>query len=419
MAALTETRRQQQARAPRLEPAPLLQAVLEAGTSHVYADTADVQELGELIETDGGILDGIDGNTANQPLVRKVVDRYLEEGDPPAWARRLQAQGLAEGELVPHLYAVILARLAGDIVASYAAGRSWEVSLQIHMGLAEDAAAARRMGRLLRRLVPGALVKVPFAPHAPQCLLVARDLQREGIPVNFTSTFSARQAVAAAMLADVSRTNIFMGRLNQGLDADLLGEHVDLEAQRAIVELRRRHGVRTQLIVASVRQWQTFPRVAGCDVFTAPCDAIRQFLGQTDVAPGDVTSQLETSYEDRLGIGGPAREKIGDERIARLYRVEPELVEFLADLRSSAEYAALDDGELLYRRFDDAGFGDLFAQPAQADWQALRRGKLPDPDGDLVNRLPLDTLFTLHAHADFQQHQEAIDERIRAAVAGA
>ncbi len=47
-------------------------------------------------------------------------------------------------------------------------------------------------------MVPSALVKVPFAPHAPAMLLVARDLERDGIPVNLTSTFSARQAVAAA-----------------------------------------------------------------------------------------------------------------------------------------------------------------------------------------------------------------------------
>ena len=119
-------------------------------------------------------------------------------------------------------------------------------------------------------MVPSGVVKVPFTPHAPHCFLIARDLEREGIPVNFTSTFSARQAVAAGLLSNVTLTNIFMGRLNQGMKAALLGEHVDLAAQRALLRLRREAGIKTLLIVASVRDWQTFTRVAGCDVFTAP-----------------------------------------------------------------------------------------------------------------------------------------------------
>jgi hypothetical protein len=96
--------------------------------------------------------------------------------------------------------------------------------------------------------------------------------------VNFTSTSSTRQTVAGAALANVARTNIFMGRLNRGLHADLLGEHVVLEAQRAIERLRRSAGVATRLIVASMREWQTFVRVAGCDAFTAPAAVLRELL---------------------------------------------------------------------------------------------------------------------------------------------
>jgi hypothetical protein len=39
----------------------------------------------------------------------------------------------------------------------------------------------------------------------------------------------------------------------------------------------------TRLIVASVREWQMFFRVAGCDVFTAPCGVLDKFLSQTDM----------------------------------------------------------------------------------------------------------------------------------------
>ena len=49
---------------------------------------------------------------------------------------------------------------------------------------------------------------------------------------------------------------------------------MDLEAQRALRRLRRETGTKTQLIVASIREWQTLFRVAGCDVFTAPCSVL-------------------------------------------------------------------------------------------------------------------------------------------------
>jgi transaldolase len=392
---------------------PLLSALLAAGTEHVYADTADVEELAALVRTgDGSLRREVDGNTANQPLVQKVVARTLDAGDPRTWADALADRSRHDRrDRSALLYAILCARIGNDLNAAFGTGRRWEASLQLHMDLCADPEAARAVGHLLRRLVPDAIVKVPFTPDAPHCFLVARDLEQAGVPVNFTSTFSARQAVAAALLADVARTNVFMGRLNQGLEAERLGEHVDLEAQRALRRLRREDGVRTRLIVASIREWQTFVRVAGCDVFTAPCEAIRDFLEQEEIEPSEIDSRLETSYESELGVSAAVRERLGAERIARTYRVEPELVEFLRGLRGSRDYAAL-DGEGLYRRFDEAGFSDLFHAPTPAERQELERGKLPQLDGGLIERVPLDTHYSLLANADFARAQREIDEEI-------
>jgi transaldolase len=292
------------------------------------------------------------------------------------------------------------------------------VSLQLHMGALSDPETAKELGRALRAIVPSCFVKVPFRPHEPQSLLIARDLEAEGIPVNFTSTFSARQVVAAALLADVTRTNVFMGRLNQGFRAALLGEHVDLEAQRALRRLRREAGAKTQLIVASIREWQTLVRVAGCDAFTAPCDVLSEFLSQTDVPVEALTSQLETSYEDRLGIAEEAIEAVGQERIARLWRIEPEFLEFLVDYRTSAEYRELGDGERLRRRFESAGFGDFFYAPDAHEWQILRRGKLPDLAAPLARHLAVDTHMSLLADGDFVYQQQAIDATLLQRGAG-
>lgn len=399
---------------------PLFQALVGAGTRHIYADTADIDELRRTITTDdGAIRVEVDGNTANQPLVRKVVDRVLERGRPQEWLDTLREAGgdASFEDLTPWLYAVVCGSIGTGIVAAFAAGRSWEVSLQLHMALGHEREAARRVGRAMRRMVPEAFVKVPFRPDAPEAFLLARDLEREGIPVNFTSTFSARQAVAAALVSDVTRTNIFMGRLNQGLGADLLGAHVDLEAQRALTRLRRDDGVKTQLIVASVHDWRTFVRTAGCDVYTAPCKALTGFLEQDEIGPDDIASQLETSYEDRLGIDPDTLNRLGGERISRLWRVEPELVEFLRTVRQDTAFLDDADGDALFRRFDDAGFGDIFHSPDARERREMDDGKLPKLDGVLVDRVPMDTHYSLLANADFERYQAEIDQSIEAHVA--
>ena len=397
---------QRRAARPTLVEAPLLAALRKAGTQHVWADTADVDELGALLDTGAGILREVDGNTANQPLVAKVVARYVGAGEPRTWARELEAaRALPRPELVALVYAILCGRIGNDMAAAFGAGRPWETSLQLHMSLVSEPERARRIGRLQYRMAPSGLVKVPFAPDAPDCLLVARDLERAGIPVNLTSTFSARQAVVAALFANVARTNVFMGRLNQGFEAKLLGEHVDLEAQRALVRLRREDGVRTQLIVASLREWQSLVRVAGCDVFTAPCAVLRGFLEQDEIAPEQIESRLESSYEDALGVSDEVMARLGPARIARLWRVEPELVELLRELRS----AHLADGEALRRRFEAAGFGDLFHAPTRGEREEIGRDKLPRRDGTLLGQIALDTHLSLLANADFARAQREID----------
>jgi len=58
-------------------------------------------------------------------------------------------------------------------------------------------------------------------------------------------------------------------------------------------------------------------------------------------------------------MNGDALRKLGASRIARLYQIEPELIEFLIEYRQTDEFRGLDDGDRLFQRFDNAGFGDL------------------------------------------------------------
>lgn len=403
-----------------LVSSPLLAALRRAGTEHVYVDTADIEELRAVAVTSDGALTEIDGNTVDQPLVRRVLARYASGGAVTACADKLLGRrpGISDAELAASLYTIVCGWIGADVVRRVGGGRHWDVSLQLHMGAVGTAPElAKRLGRCLRAMVPSCLIKVPFRPQAPHALLIARDLQREGIPVNFTSTFSTRQAVAAGLLANVARTNIFMGRLNQGLQADLLGEHVVLEAQRAIERLRRSERLDTRLIVASMREWQTFTRVAGCDAFTAPADVVREFLGQADVTPFTLASRLGASYEHEMRVA--VRDTLGAGRLERLWRLEPEFVDFLIDYRASAEYRDLEDGEALRLRFDKAGFGDFFYAPTPDEWAELRRSKLPDVRAPLTSRVALDTLYSLLADADFDKEQALIDAELMARRQGA
>lgn len=401
---------------PKLISSPLLAALKDVGTAHIYADTASREELMTVLTVDQEtILKEIDGNTVNQPLLAKVIKQYLKQDNPAQWAQHLREQEpeLSQGDLLPLLYSIICGKIGTDIVRAFASGRSWEVSLQLHMGLVHDSEKAKQIGRSLRRMVSSAFVKVPFAPQAPMCFLIARDLEKEGIPVNFTSTFSARQVAAAALLANVTRTNIFMGRLDQGLKAELLGAHdVSLEAQRILLRLRQNPGINTQLIVASLRDWGSMLHTAGCDAYTVPCKVLQEFLDQDEATADSIQSRLGTSYEDRLGIPDNIVAKLGADRIARLYRVEPEFVDFLLEYRRTIEYQDLDDGEHLVRRFEEAGFGDVFYAPDHLEWTALRRGKVPDLEAPITTKLSLDTLYSLLADADFEKYQEDMDREM-------
>jgi transaldolase len=399
----------------KLSSSPILQALREAGTSHVYADTASVEELSKTIGIEvGGVVAEVDGNTINQPLLARVLASCLDAGDPGAWlaALRRHRRDLSDSDALPLLYTIALARAGSAMVKAFGGQRTWEVSLQLHMSSVGDRRRGVQWGRYLRSMVPTCLVKVPFAPHAAECLLTARDLERQRIPVNLTSTFSARQVVAAALLGGATRTNIFMGRLDQGLEAEKLGAHVDLEAQRALCRLRDEAGLETQLIVASLHDWRSLVLTAGCDVYTAPTGVLASFMEQDEVGPEELSSRLETSYEDDLGIAAEVERRMGHERIARLWRVEPEFVEFLLEYRASDEYRNARDGEALLRRFEKAGFGDFFHVPSAAEREELRRGKLPDLESPLTQRLALDTLYALLADADFEKHQEQIDREI-------
>ncbi|MDR4494131.1 MAG: hypothetical protein R3B74_06870 [Nitrospirales bacterium] len=47
------------------------------------------------------------------------------------------------------------------------------------------------------------------------------------------------------------------------------------------------------------------------------------------------------------------------------------------------------------RRFEEAGFGDVFYAPDHHEWTALQQGKVPNLEAPITTKPSLDTLYSL------------------------
>ena len=115
--------------------------------------------------------------------------------------------------------------------------------------------------RLFKKVGERATIKVPCTPDG---LYACRVLSKNLIKVNVTLIFSAAQAILAAK-AGATYVSPFVGRLD---DNSIAG----LEVVRSISEIFRIHGIRTQVLSASIRTVQRAVRswYNGAEVVTMP-----------------------------------------------------------------------------------------------------------------------------------------------------
>ena len=115
--------------------------------------------------------------------------------------------------------------------------------------------------RLYEKFGSVATIKVPCTREG---LIVCKALSEQGIKVNVTLIFCAAQAVLAAK-AGATYVSPFVGRLD---DQSVAG----LEVVRSISELYRIHGIRTEVLSASIRSVQRAVRswYNGAEICTMP-----------------------------------------------------------------------------------------------------------------------------------------------------
>lgn len=379
---------------PRFESLEKYVWLRETG-SRLWLDTGDAAAAQSAWSAE------LEALTTNNTLVNQVVqtgamDQVISDA---AGRIREAVPGISQQDLVIELGFVANARLALSLVGKFGA----HVSVELHPDLGNDIPGILTFARRYFEICPDRFyVKVPLTPDG---FVAVRRLSEEGIPVNFTLGFSARQNYLAARFARPRFVNVFLGRLNQVCAENKLGEPENIGEKAALASNEIVEGIRasspdvpTQQIAASMRNGRQVVALAGVDVLTIPPKAAQEYLAM-DVAREDVAP---INWRDL-----PVR--VDSDRFEALWRVDEKMVGFTDTLLRSPD--RITSGRQLVDLSRAQGV-NLFRDWSAEDRAAIRaHGKIPDlsawPDA------PLDDLMSVSALESFAADQTALDERIR------
>lgn len=145
-------------------------------------------------------------------------------------------------------------------------------------------------GREIASIHKNMIVKIPMTVEGLKAVKV---LAQEGIKTNVTLIFSANQALLAAR-AGASYVSPFLGRLD-----DISSPGIDLV--RTIAEIFEVHGIKAEIIAASIRNpiHVTDCALAGADIATVPYSVIEQMTKHplTDIG----IDKFKADYEKVFG----------------------------------------------------------------------------------------------------------------------
>ncbi|UCH34685.1 MAG: transaldolase family protein [Armatimonadota bacterium] len=381
-----------------------LAAIIAAGTE-LWLDTGDLDAARRLWRSE------FSGLTTNNTLVNQVIQTGALDDVIRAAAERLRsAEGSVERhELVMEVGFIANCRVALALIATFGV----RVSVELHPSLAHQVDESVLFGRRYHSVCPDYfLIKVPLTP-AGYC--AAARLESEGVAVNFTLGFSARQNYLAALLARPRFVNVFLGRLNavvgdNGLgDGRDIGEKVTLASARAVRQARdARPAAATRQIAASMRAPSQMADLAGVDVQTVPPKVAEEFLAG-GASPEGIRSQLERDPEILLNDGVNA-EDIG---LDVLWEVD-EATRATADDLLRANLLKLTPEDLV-RASDDHG-ARLFHRFTRDEEAAVAaKGKIPELSR-WRGRVALDDLMTRSGLLSFTADQQKLDDRIRSLI---
>ena len=370
--------------------------------TELWLDTGDMDEAEKNWSAEMTAL------TTNNTLVNKEIQKGIYD-DFIAEAREIVKELPLEEQIVE--IAFILNARHGMRLAKKFGGF---VSVELHTDTAHDFDAIVDYGLRYQDINPDQfIVKVPYTAVG---LLGARRLREEGVRINFTLEFSARQNVMVAAITKPNYCNVFLGRIgayfkNNDLGSgDGTGERTVISSQRYVTELTENNAVPTKLIAASLRHYSQLSDLAGTNVFTMP----------TSVA-GEGRKNIENKITSKLGVVYPV--DIKEEAVVYF----PEKIWNVSDqelaLAKSLDAKCPKSGSELIDRVHAAGCGDLFPYLSDRDLQHIAEdGKIPKHERWASRiesgELAIDTLLNLAGLASFTADQKALDDRIRKIISG-
>ena len=374
---------------------PLWAALKNVG-SELWLDTGDIEAASPLYTREFTAL------TTNNTLLNKEVQKGTY--DELVRTLAVELNDLDEQTRVIEIAFILNARHGLRLAQTFGG----KVSVELHTDLANDIARSLHYGRRYFAICPEHfIVKIPLTPSG---LIAARTLRQEGIPINFTLGFSARQNYVAAAFTQPAYCNVFLGRLNAYVsdnklgDGKLVGEKAMLASQRAVTKVANG---KTRHIAASLRGASQVADLAGIDVFTMPTTVAAASL--KELKP-EFTNRVNQDYAVTWNSAAEAAAN----RVSVLWDIAKPETAFAAALRAKAPTSAAE----LVGMATANGASDMFPQLSDADWAIIAKdGKIPKhatwaariASGELA----IDTLLTYGALQSFIADQKEMDDRIR------
>jgi len=368
--------------------------------SALWLDTGDAEAADAVWSPE------LEALTTNNTLVNEVVQTGAMDGLIAYGARKIREAmpGITSHELVIEIAFLVNARLALSLVQRFGA----HVSVELHPDLASDIGRTLTFARRYYEINPEYFyVKVPLTPDG---YISARKLTREGIPINFTLGFSARQNYLATRFSRPRFVNVFLGRLNSLVEENNLGkpenvgEKAALASYECVVDLRKSDkDILTQQIAASMRNGQQVVTLSGVDVLTMPPKVAQQYIA-LDISQSDIYRRKSGDLKLDLSSG----EQAVTDMLSSLWDVDDKFVAFVDDAVKHGDQ--LVNGEDLIELSQQHRV-NLFHKWNDDERRKLRaKGKIPDISK--WPNVPVDDLMSASALEAFAKDQIALDQRI-------
>lgn len=383
---------------------PALAKLREIGTE-LWLDTGLLEEAKPLWHREFSAL------TTNNTLANQVVQTGVMDDLVRDAARQLNSLGasLTEADRVMELGFIVNCHIALRLIAAMGA----RVSVELHPSVAEDLDRTVYFAQRYYAICPERfIIKIPLTPEG--ICAVAR-ASAQSIPINFTLGFSARQNYLAAMVANPAFVNVFLGRLNNvvadnGLgDGRNVGERATLASQAVVAKLREEGKSVSRQIAASMREAGQVSTLAGVDVHTMPVKVAKGFLAMNP-DPDAIASNVHADLAVNLNPEADTA------RVAVLWEVDSRIQALAAEL-ASGNPATLTGAEI--RRADEDYGTHLFHRFSAEEAEVIRAdGKIPNlRHWTSQPQIALDDLMTQSALQSFAVDQAALDARLKALAA--